>query len=179
MPLPPESHRLQPDHLPTPFSAAEIRAACPAGRTIRLREETPGEAPSFRRIRFTQVDEETATQEFQATDADGRPIGEPSVRSSTWLDLQRHASQPAAATTVAESALTLPFGELAGWLYTVRTPDAELRFWFAEQLPGMPVQVEEWIDGRLAGRSVMIANEMPAHWGMPVEKDDSASKTRG
>ncbi|MGZ6213938.1 MAG: hypothetical protein ACXWMG_03195 [Candidatus Limnocylindria bacterium] len=179
MPLPPESHRLQPDHLPTPFSAAEIREGCPAGRTIRIREEAPGEAPSFRRIRFTQVDDWTASQEFQATDADGRPISEPTVRSSTWLDLQRHASQPATATTVDETALTLPFGDWACWRYTVRTPDAELRFWFAKQLPGMPVQVEEWIDGRLAGRSVMIANETPTRWGRPVEKGESASKTRG
>jgi hypothetical protein len=179
MALPPESHRLQPDHLPTPFSADEIRVGCPAGRTIRIREETPGEAPAFRRIRFTRVDLELAVHELQATDPDGEPIGEPSSGSSTWLDLQRHASQPAAATTVEEVALTLPFGELACWLYTVRAPDAELRFWFAKALPGMPVQIEEWVDGALAGRSVMIANEMPAQWGRPVEKDESASETRG
>jgi hypothetical protein len=179
MPLPPESHRLQPNHLPTPFSAAEIRDACPAGRTIRIREEAPGEAPSFRRIRFTQVDEETAIQEFQATNADDRSIGEPNVRSSTWLDLQRHASQPAKATTVDEVVQPLAFGDFDCWRYIVRAPGAELRFWFAKQLPGMPVQVEEWINGELAGRSVMIANETPARWGMPVEKDESASKTRG
>jgi len=159
MPLPPDSHRLRPDHLPTPFSAAEIRDGCPAGRTIRMREETPGAAPRFRRIRFVEVDEETAVQEFQATDEAGRPLGEPSRRSSTWLDLQRHASQPAEATAVDEVVQTLPFGDFACWLYTVRAPDAELRFWFVKELPGMPVQVEEWINGQLAGRSVMIASD--------------------
>lgn len=179
MPLPPESHRLQPDHLPTPFSAAQIRAGCPAGRTIRIREETPGEAPSFRRIRFVQVDGETAVQEFQATDEDGLPTGEPTLRQSTWLDLQRHASQPAEATAVQEVSLSLPFGDFDCWLYTVRRHAAELRFWFAKELPGMPAQVEEWVDGSLAGRLVMVANDLVSGWGSPVEKDQSASKSRG
>ena len=179
MPMPPEAHRLRPDHLPTPFSAEQIREGCPAGRTIHLREEAPDEPPSFRRIRFLQADEDVAEQEFQATDAEGNPVGEPSQRHSTWGELQHHASQAADATTVQEVSLDLPFGALDCWLYAVRRPESELRFWFAKELPGMPVQVEEWTDGSLAGRSLMIANQMPVGWGSPVEKDESASKTRG
>ena len=179
MALPPESHRLRPDHLPTPFSAAQIRDGCPAGRTILIREESPGEEPSFRRIVFTEVYPEESVQELQATDAAGAPLGEPSPGRATWLDLQRHASQPADATTVAEVRLGLPFGDFDCWLYTVETPDAELRFWFAKELPGMPAQVEEWVDGSLVGRSVMVANEQAAGWGIPVEKDEPGLKTRG
>ena len=160
MALPPESHRLRPDHLPTPFSAAQIHEGCPVGRTIRIREESAGEAPTFRRIVFTEVDAETAVQELQATDGDGTSIGEPNPGSSTWLDLQRHASQPADATSVEEVGLKLAFGEFECWLYTVRTPDAELRFWFAKELPGMPVQVEQWVDGALTGRTLMIASDV-------------------
>lgn len=159
MALPPESHRLRPDHLPTPFSASEIRAGCPAGRTIRMREDAPGEAPTFRRIRFTDVDDETAVHEVQATDEAGHPIGDSALGSSKWLQLQEHASQPADVTTVDEVVLELPFGAFDCWLYTVRVSGAERRFWFAKQLPGMPVQVEEWTDGGLAGRSVVIAND--------------------
>ena len=161
MALPPESHRLRPDHLPTPFSAAQIRDACPAGRTILLRDESAGEEPTFRRIVFTEGDAETTFQELQSTDADGTPLGETSLGRATWLDLQRHASQPADATTVEEVRLGLPFGEFDCWLYTVGAPDAELRFWFAKELPGMPVQIEQWVDGSLAARSLMIANETP------------------
>lgn len=179
MPLPPQAHRLQPDHLPTPFSAAQIRAGCPAGRTIRIREESPGQASTFRRIRFTQVDDEMAVQEFQATDEEGRPIGEATLRDSTWLDLQRHASQPTATTTVEEVPLTLPFGEFACWLFTVRVSAGEVRFWFAQELPGMPVQVEKWVDGAVASRTVMIASDQEPGWGRPVEKDESVSETRG
>lgn len=161
MSLPPESHRLRPDHLPTPFSAAQIRDGCPVGRTIRLREESGGEVPTFRRIVFTEVNAESSVQELQATDAAGTPLGEASHGRSTWLDLQRHASQPAEATTVDEVRLALPFADLDCWLYTVRTSDGELRFWFAKELPGMPVQIEQWVDGALAARSLMIANETP------------------
>jgi hypothetical protein len=179
MPMPPEAHRLRPDHLPTPFSAAQIRDGCPAGRTIRIREEAPGQPPSFRRIRFLEADERGAEQEFQATDAAGNPVGAPSGSHSTWLELQQHASQPADATTVAEVTVDLPFGPFDCWLYVVQRPEAELRFWFAKELPGMPVQVEEWTAGTLAGRSLMIANGMPAFWGSRVDKEESASKTRG
>ena len=159
MSLPPASHRLQPDHLPTPFSADQIRDGCPAGRTIHIREEAAGEPPTFRRLVFTEVGPETAETESQSTDADGWPIGEPTHGTSTWLDLQRHASQPEDVTTVREVVLALPFGDMDCWLYVVRRPDAELRFWFAKALPGMPVQVEEWVDGALAGRTLVIAHD--------------------
>lgn len=159
MPMPPEAHRLQPDHLPTPFSAAQIRRGCPAGRTIRMREESPGEPPQFRTIRFVEVDADGAVQEYQATDVEGRPMGEPTRRHSSWLDLQRHASQPADVTTVDEVELTLPFGAFPCWLYSVQTPHARRLFWFAKELPGMPVQVEEWVDGVLTGRSTVVASE--------------------
>jgi hypothetical protein len=175
MPLPPNAHRLQPDHLPTPFSAAQIRDGCLAGRTIRIREETPDAPPTFRRIRFVEADADGAVQEFQATDEDGVPTGEPARRHSTWLDLQRHASQDAAATTLDEVDLALPFGHFACWRYVVQCPDSELRFWFAQPLPGMPAQVEEWVDGVMTGRSTMIAND----WGRAVDKDESAPKSRG
>ena len=124
-----------------------------------MREESPGEPPAFRTIRFVEVHADAAVQEFQPTDQDGRPIGEPSRRRSMWLDLQRHASQPADATTVDEVELTLPFGAFQCWLYSVQAPDAKRLFWFARELPGMPVQVEEWVDGVLTGRSTMIANQ--------------------
>jgi hypothetical protein len=165
MALPPESHRLRPDHLPTPFSAAQIRDGCRLGRTIHLREEVPGEEVTYRRVVFTEVTAEASVQELQATDADGHPVGEATQGTSTWLDLQRHASQPADTTSVAEVSLTLPFGEHDCWLYTARRGEAEVRFWFAKDLPGMPVQIEEWVDGALTGRTVMTATYVAGNAG--------------
>ncbi len=166
MALPPESHRLRPDHVPTPFSADQIRDGCPAGRTILIREGAAGEEPSFRRIAFTSIDAEASVQDLQAADATGAPVGDASLGRATWLDLQRHASQPADVTTVQEVRLALPFGDFDCWLYTVQRPDAELRFWFAKELPGMPVQIEKWVDGSIARRTLMIGNEvLPADGG--------------
>ena len=62
MTLPPENHRLQPDRAPTPFSAAQIRSGCPAGRTIRVRSERRDEPTTYRVIRFVDVDDDGALQ---------------------------------------------------------------------------------------------------------------------
>jgi hypothetical protein len=158
--LPPDANRIQADHLPTPFSAGDIRAGCPVGRTIRQQSEAPGGELTVRQIRFVEVDADGAVQEFQLTDAGGRPIGEPTRHRSSWLDLQHHASQPASATVIDEVDLTLPFGTEACWCYTVSAGDGSRTFWFAKSRPGMPVQMEERVDGELVSRSVVISDEV-------------------
>jgi hypothetical protein len=158
--LPPDANRTQPDHAPTPFSAAELRAGCPLGRTIRLRSEAPGREPTFRQISFVEVDADGAVQEFQPIDTDGRPMGEPTRRRSSWLDLQHHASQPAATTEIDEVDLALPFGTEACWRYTVRAADGSFTFWFAKGRAGLPMQVEQQAGGELVSRSVVIADEV-------------------
>jgi hypothetical protein len=160
MSLPPDSNRLRPDHLPTPFSAADIRDGCPLGRTIRVRSEEPAGQPTFRQVRFVEVDADGAVQEFQSTDADGLPLGEPTQHRSTGLELQHHASQPAATTVIDEVDLDLPFGTEACWRYTVTGPDESVTFWFARGRAGMPVQVERQVGGEAVGRSVVIADDV-------------------
>lgn len=165
MSLPPEANRLRPDHLPTPFSAADIRAGCPVGRTIRLRGEAPGSAPTFSRIRFVEADADGAVQEHQPVDAAGRPIGEPTLRRSTWLELQRHASQPTSATVIDEVDLASPLGVEECWRYTVSDGDHQVAFWFAKGRAGLPVLVEERLGGELVSRSVVVGDELtsPRH----------------
>jgi hypothetical protein len=160
MSLPPDANRVRPDHLPTPFSATDIRAGCPLGRTIRLQSEAPGSELTFRQIRFVEVDADGAVQEFQSTDAGGLPIGEPTRHRSSWLDLQLHASQPASATVIDEVDLALPFGTEACWRHRVAARDESVTFWFAKGRAGMPVQVEERVGGELVSRSVMITDEV-------------------
>jgi hypothetical protein len=160
MALPPDSNRLQPDHLPTPFSAADIRAGCPAGRTIHLQSEAPGDEPTFVQIRFVEADADGAVQEFQPTDREWRPIGEPTLRSSSWLEFQQHASQQASATVIDEVDLELPLGTEQCWRYTVSDSDGSRIFWFAKTRAGMPVQVEKRAGGELVSRSLVIADEV-------------------
>jgi hypothetical protein len=158
MPLPPNSHRLRPDHLPTPFSAAQIRDGCPAGRFIVLREVEAGAPTSYRQIRFVAVDADGATQTFTPTDADGMPIGPSVERRTTWLELQGHLSFPADRATCDETTVDLAWGTEPGWLYVVHDGEEETRFWFAQRLPGMPVVVESWQGGRFTGRLEMVAS---------------------
>ena len=160
MSLPPDSNRIRHDHLPTPFSAIEIRAGCPLGRTIQLRNEGPGGELTFRQIRFVEVDSDGAVQEFRSIDAKGVPIDEPTRHRSSWLDFQGHASQPASATVIDEVDLALPFGTEACWRYTVIGPDECVTFWFAKGRAGMPVQVEQQVGGELVSRSVVIADDV-------------------
>jgi hypothetical protein len=160
MSLPPEANRMQPDHLPTPFSAADIRGGCPLGRTIRVRSETPAGEPTFRRIRFVDVDADGAVQEFQPTDADGTALEEPTRHRSSWSDLQQHASKPVSETMIDEIDLALPFGTEACWRYTVSGGEGTAAFWFAKSRPGMPVQVEQHVDGKLVGRSIVITDDV-------------------
>jgi hypothetical protein len=159
MALPPDANRIRADHLPTPFSAADIRAGCPLGRTIRLRSDSRDGEAAFRRIRFVEVDADGAVQEFQTTDADGLPAGEPTRRRSSWLELQEHASQPAAEAVIDEVELTLPLGTEACWRYTVESGDECATFWFAKSRAGMPVQVERRLGGEVVSRSVVVADE--------------------
>jgi hypothetical protein len=161
MSRPPDANRVHhPDHLPTPFSAADIRAGCPVGRTIQLQSEAPGGELTYLQIRFVEVDADGAVQEFQSTDREGLPVGEPTLRRSSWLDLQHHASQPASATVLDEVALELPFGREACWRYTVSADDGSFAYWFAKVRAGMPVQVEERVGGELVGRSVVFSDEV-------------------
>lgn len=115
---------------------------------------------TFRRIRFVEVDADGAVQEFQSTDAGGRPIGEPTRHRSSWLDLQQHASQPTAATTIDEVDLALPFGTEACWRYSFSGRGECVTFWFAKGRAGMPVQVEKQVNGELVSRSIVIADEV-------------------
>ena len=154
MSLPPDANRIRPDHLPTPFSAADIRAGCPLGRTIQLRSEAPGGELTFRQIRFVEVDADGAVQEFQSTDARGLPIGEPTRHRSSWLELQQHASQPASATVIDEVDLALPFGTEACWRYTVSGRDERVCSGSPKAARGCPFRwSSRWAASLSAGQS--------------------------
>ena len=158
MSRPPDANTVRADRLPTPYSAADIRAGCPVGRTIQLQSEAPGGELTFLRIRFVDVDADGAVQEFQSTDREGLPVGEPTRRRCSWLDLQLHASQPAAATTIDEVDLDLPFGTEACWRYTVSDDDGTFTYWFAKPARVCPFRsrsepAASWSDGRSSSRT--------------------------
>jgi hypothetical protein len=133
-----DPHVLGDGLLPTPFSAAEIRAGCPAGRTIRLLVE-PASGASYERVnRFVACDDEGATIESWVVGLDGESVDRSSDRA-TWLDLQRHASFPDATTRRTEEMVDLPLGPVECVVYTT---ESGARFVFGKGHAGMPVRYE-------------------------------------
>jgi hypothetical protein len=153
-----DPHRLHPDHLPTPFSADEIRRGCPPGRTVRSLVVEAGSEPFISVTRFVSGDAEGADQESWRETTDGARLTEPKRRRSTWLDFQGHASMPAATTDIAEETIDIPAGRFDCLRYTRREADSVMTFWFAKTWPGMPLRFEEHEAGTLVYSSTAVEN---------------------
>lgn len=154
----PDAHVLAPGLAPTPFTAAEIRAGCPEGRVSVVRHPDGLVA-----IRFAEGDEEGAWIEDTPVDEEGRPAGEVERERSTWLELQEHAAFPAEHTTIDRVELLGPLDQRRCLRYRVRRGDATLLFWFAVDLPGMPIRVD-----RCEGGVTRTTLEVVAVSGIPV-----------
>lgn len=137
------THDLGPGLLPTPFTAAEIRDATGAGKTIRMLVEGPGDSRVERVNRFTECDAEGATLTRWRVGDDDTAVERSSGRV-TWNELQAHAGFAADRTTVTDEVVELPLGEVECRRYDVtETPDAPTEtFWFALAFPGMPARYE-------------------------------------
>jgi len=63
------------------------------------------------------------------------------------VELQAHASFPSKDTHIFEDRCQVPAGSFDCWVYRVRRRENgklhELRYWFAKELPGPPVLLEE------------------------------------
>ncbi len=154
-----DPHQLYPDHLPTPFTAAEIRDACQPGRTLRFRLERAGADPVVRVIRYVSADAAGAEQEAWVEGPDGKPLGEPERSRSSWLELQEHASFPEATTVRADETITLPAGTFSCLRYVRDDDDGTWRFWFARNLPGQPVLFEQEVNGVVVFRMVLLEDQ--------------------
>ena len=152
-----DDHLGSPDTAPTPFSASEIRAGCPAGRTVVVRVEDSN-GVRHRRSRFAAVTAEGATYERADCDADGVAVGDVVTARLTWLDLQRHASFPADVTTRDKVTLGLPLGVEDCLRYVVRDGAETTTFWFSTRRPGMPVKVTSQRGEHVLATTVMVSD---------------------
>lgn len=153
-----DSHQLHPDHLPTPFSADEIRVGCQPGRALRSLVVEADRDPIVRVTRFVSADGGGAEQESWEEALDGRQLGEPVRRRSTWLSLQEHASFPAATTERTEEEIEIPAGRFDCLRYTTREGETVRTFWFARSAPGMPLRFDERVNGKVIYSSTAIEN---------------------
>ena len=159
--MPDESHRLRPDHHPTPFSAAQIRDAFVVGREVRSLTVRADEEPYVHVRRNISADAATGVYEVWTETPEGERISEPEQGGSTFLELQGHASMPVAATTIEPVVIDIPMGRYDGLLYTRTDGDTVDTFWFATALPGAPVRMEKRVDGELLYSSTAIQERNP------------------
>lgn len=136
-----DPHVLHDGHAPTPFTAAQIRAASPEGYTVDTVMELDGAVVGRARTVFTEVDDDGAVMTSTPVDEHGEPAGDPRVGRSTWVELQGHASFPAGVTTITHESIEIPLGRLDCDRYDVRSTDHVNSFWFSRRHPGMPVRI--------------------------------------
>jgi len=153
-----DPHVLRRDHLPTPFTAAEIRDASRGGRTVRSLIVQPGMEPYVRVTRFVSGDAEGGDRESWTETPDGRRLGEAERERATWLELQEHASMPASITRIDNEAIDIPAGHYDCLRYTRVDGDSVDTFWFATSAPGMPLRFEKRVRGELVYSSTAIEN---------------------
>ena len=89
---------------------------------------------------------------------DGSPLVEPEVDRVTWRDLQAHASFPAGDTTIEPERIETAIGRLDCLRYTVRNADTDQVFWFAKDLPGMPIRSLTRKDGQVVATTSVVDN---------------------
>lgn len=146
--MPADPHVVRAGDLPTPFTAEEIRSNSEPGRTVRALVTRGGET-SVRVTRSVSVEADGWEYEVWTEAPDGRRLSDPELGRSTWLELQGHASMPAATTRIDEETIDLPAGRFDCLRYTRADGEAVDTFWFARSEPGAPVRFENRIGGEL------------------------------
>jgi len=167
---PPEANRMRPGDAPTPYSAQQIRKACPDGGFVRFRIETPDSPAVFSVVRFLEGTDAETTLESGMEDAQGKPAGAPQTLRVKWTDLQGHASFHESDTRIEAASAMTPLGIFNCWKYTVRkkteTGESVATYWFAKDLPGPPVLLEEHLGGKKIKTMTQIERKpLPAAGG--------------
>jgi hypothetical protein len=75
-----------------------------------------------------------------------------------WDRLQAHASYPRGAVAITAESVTIHAGEFACLLSVVTEDESVSRYWFARDLPGMPVKVETRVDDVVVFTMTMLEN---------------------
>lgn len=79
----------------------------------------------------------------------------------TWRDLQAHASFPADDTTIESERIETAIGELDCLRYSVREGATNEVFWFANDLPGMPIQCLTRTAGQVVTTVSVVDHTIP------------------
>ena len=137
--MPPASNSMQEGHLPTPFSASDIRDSCTEGAFRSFSMETPKGAFT-RTLTFGKGDSEGAPFSMTMTDSEGVEIVTQDFPQTPWTQFQSHASCAIETTTLTREMVTTPAGEFDCWVYRTEGQSGSTGTnYFAVNLPGPPV----------------------------------------
>jgi hypothetical protein len=144
--------------LPTPFSADEIRAGWTEGLQLTILQTSP-QGSEKQRWTVVEWSEEGCAIEYAVLDADGAISGEPMVQQATWNELRDHALFPSDRATRIETTRETPMGAFGGWLYETTDPvsGGVSRYFFAHDLAGAPLWVENAVNGEVVATMEQIA----------------------
>jgi hypothetical protein len=148
---------MQPDHHPTPFSAGQIRDGFVVGREVRSLTLRAGAEPYVHVRKNLSMDDDAGVYEVWTETPEGHRTSEPEQGSSTFLELQQHASMPVAATVIEPVEIDVPMGRFDGLRYTRVQGDAVDTFLFALARPGAPVRIESRVGGTVVFSSTAIS----------------------
>jgi len=150
--------RLQPDHLPTPYTAEQIRKACGEGRQTTWVIKMDGKVQKTT-FAFGAGDKKGCTFTISEFKEDGTPKGKPRSMQLTWKQLQAHASYPEKGTKITTETIQLKAGKFECWVYAREAAGQVSRFYFAKKLPGPPVKLVVDREGKTVYSMVMVAHK--------------------
>jgi len=155
-----EARRLRPDHAPTPFTADEIREACPEGRTDTYRIELRSEKPAKYTLKFLKCDREGAEVESTNIPEDGKP--KTTKDRQAWVDFQTQASFLEIDTKITDETIETPAGKFECRVYTVQKREGDpavVRMYFAKKLPGHPVKMTSEENGKIVFTMTLLEHK--------------------
>jgi len=146
--------------LPTPFTAAQIRDAWQPGLVLRFENSGADQETTIAVWTVVSQSETEGTTHFSTFQADGTTPMEAAAQStSTWEELQNHASFPASHAMRQAVPLDTAMGAMPGVRYTVEDPEepgTTQIFEFADAFPGPPVLHQVKADDQVVKQMKMI-----------------------
>jgi hypothetical protein len=125
--------------LPTPYTAEQLRAACPDGMVVRYRLRADGQV-MWMEMGFDDGDAEGTFIETQRLQEDGRPLEMAEVQKFGWEELRDHAKFPDSVAARSDGGeVRVPAGSFKVVRYTVEDGTKIAQYDFAPSLPGPPV----------------------------------------
>ncbi len=153
----------EPELLPVPFTAEQIRDEWVEGLTLVMETRTP-EGTTRERWTVIGADADGVDIEFTPLDAEGESSGEPKTERSAWTELRDHAKYPTTVASREQSTRDTALGQLDGWLYKVRgqATGSETEVFFATRFPGAPVEMIIAKDDDVALAMTQVERQRPA-----------------